>query len=177
MTENPETTIKEIKKRGPKPKPNTPERIEELKQHTREYIKNYYHQHKDTFNLSRYKHAKIYKMTSPHTTKFYIGCTVMPNLNKRYQVHLNKMKNSHNKTYVIMNGISNDWKIELIHECNLKGREELEQLESIWITAFKDEALNYNKKYTDEIIKPYLDGRFDDSCLPEKYRGLSQKKV
>ncbi len=74
-----------------------------------------------------------------------------------------------------MNTISNDWKIELIHECHVSGREALEELEMIWITAYKDEALNYNKKYTDDIIKPYLDGRFDDIHLPEKYRILNKK--
>ena len=177
MTEINETNIKVYKKRGPKPIILTPESIEAQRLHNRQYIKEYYHSHKDTFNLSRYKHAKIYKMTSPHTTKFYIGCTVSPNLNKRFQVHCHKMKNSKNKTYITMNTISNDWKIELIHECHVSGREALEELEMIWITGYKDEALNYNKKYTDEIIKPYLDGRFDDCSLPEKYRILNKKNV
>ena len=39
---------------GPKIKPRTPERIEALKLKERDYIRNYYHEHKDIFYRSKY---------------------------------------------------------------------------------------------------------------------------
>ena len=169
------TDIQIEKKCGPKIKTRTPEQLEELKLKEREYIRNYYHGHKDKFYKSKYLRSKIYKIVcDDFPDRFYIGGTA-EDLNHRFQVHMNKMKNSRNKTYITMTTLSSKWRIEPIVESSLNSRDELEQLETIWITAYKEKCLNCNKKYNDEIIKPYLDGRFKDDLLPPEYRTI--KKV
>ena len=160
------------KKCGPKFKQRTAEQLEELKLKEREYIRNYYHEHKDKFYKSKYLRSKIYKIVcDKHPDLFYIGATA-EDLNHRFQVHMNKMKNSRNKTYITMSTLSPTWRIETIVETSLNNRDELEQLETIWITANKEKCLNSNKKYNDDIIKPYLDGRFNDELLPPQYRTI-----
>ena len=40
---------------------------------------------------------------------------------------------------------------------------------------YKDKCINYKNQYEDVDISEYLDGRFDDSIIPEAFKG--QKKV
>jgi hypothetical protein len=154
-------TYNEIQKNNP-----------EKKQKATTYIREYYHKNKDMFNLSKFKHSKIYKIVCPDTKKYFLGITSVSNIDKCFDAHMTKMNKSENNIpYMFMKMISaTNWKIELIMECNLKSYDELKQLEEVYITAYQDEIINSNKDYTDEIVKKYLDGRFDDSILPEKYR-------
>ena len=66
MDKNTDIQIK--KKCGPKIKTRTPEQLEELKLKEREYIRNYYHGHKDKFYKSKY---------------FFIICLNVFNINPR----------------------------------------------------------------------------------------------
>jgi hypothetical protein len=71
--------------------------------------------------------------------------------------------------------LSNKWKVELITQANFKNNDELYELESLWIKAGGNDCLNYKNKYEDVDVSEYLDGRFDDSIIPEVFKG--KKKV
>ena len=74
-----------------------------------------------------------------------------------------------------LNVLSKNWKIEVIVQGNFKSNDELYQLETLYIKSYKDKCINYKNQYEDVDISEYLDGRFDDSIIPEAFKG--QKKV
>jgi adenylate kinase family enzyme len=147
---------------------------EETREHNREYIKNYYHKNKEKFMKCKYYGGKIFKIYSEDTTRFYIGAT-FDKLEDRFEFLMKKSKISKIPALCCLDVLSKNWKIELIVEGNFKNNDELYQLESLWIKANDKECLNYANKYEDVDVSEYLDGRFDDSLLPEVFKG--QKKV
>ena len=84
---------------------------------------------------TKYRHAKLYKITSPNTMNVYIGSTYADRIEKRLQSHVSKYKRhkegkkQHYITVfdVIKHGSP---KIELIGEKAVKGRKQLEAWEA-----------------------------------------------
>jgi hypothetical protein len=150
------------------------EERETLLLRNREYIKNYYHKNKDKFMKCKYYGGKIFKIYSEDTTRLYIGAT-FDKLEDRFEFLMKKSKISKIPALCCLDVLSKNWKIELIVEGNFKNNDELYQLETLWIKANDKECLNYANKYEDVDVSEYLDGRFDDSLLPEVFKG--QKKV
>ena len=156
--------------------------IEEYKQEEKEnillrnraYIKNYYHSNKEKFTKCKYYNGKIFKIVSEDTSKFYIGAT-FDKLEDRFDYLMKKSKISKLPALCCLNVLSNNWKIQLIAQSNFKNNDELYQLESLWIKSSGNECLNYKNKYEDVDVSEYLDGRFDDSLIPEVFK--AQKKV
>ena len=71
-----------------------------------------------------------------------------------------------NKTYATMADLSSQWTIEPLVKCSVANRERLEELETLWISAYADKCLNNSKKYKLSLLQHLLDGRFPDSYLP-----------
>jgi Uri superfamily endonuclease len=140
----------------------------------REYIKNYYHQNKAKFMKCKYYNGKIFKIYNKDKNIFYIGCT-FDKLEDRFEYLMKKSKTSTIPALCCINALSGDWKIELIVQSNFKNNDEMYQLESIWIKSYENDCLNYRHKYEGVDVSAYLDGRLDESLLPEVFKG--QKKV
>lgn len=97
-----------------------------------------------------YSFSKIYKITSPHTDKIYIGSTTQPLLSKRlaqhvwdYNRHLNGKYHYTSSFDIIKLG---DYRIELIKAYNLSCKDALYQKETKWINKLN--CVNKCKTYT-----------------------------
>ena len=150
------------------------EEKENLLLKNRDYIKKYYHENKDKFKKCKYYNGKIFKIVSEDTNRFYIGAT-FDKLEDRFDYIMKKSKISKIPALCCLNVLSNKWKVELITQANFKNNDELYELESLWIKAGGNDCLNYKNKYEDVDVSEYLDGRFDDSIIPEVFKG--KKKV
>jgi hypothetical protein len=137
----------------------------------REYFQKYYKDHPEKYasKIKGYDSCFIYKLFSPDTNRIYIGATPTP-LQCRLAHHLAAMYTGKSATYQEMAELSGRWSIEPLVTCSVTGRAQLEMLETIWITAFSDIALNRSKKYSVFAIQHLFDGRFPDKYLPEKFR-------
>ena len=135
----------------------------------REYIKNYYHNNKTKFSKCKFYNGKIFKIVSEDTSRFFIGAT-FDKLEDRFNYIMKKSMISKIPALCCLNVLSNKWKIELIVQGNLKNNDELYQLESLWIKSYKEECLNYKNNYEDVEVLSLLDGRFDDSLIPEIFK-------
>jgi ribosomal protein L9 len=135
----------------------------------REYIKNYYHNNKTKFSKCKFYNGKIFKIVSEDTSRFYIGAT-FDKLEDRFNYIMKKSMISKIPALCCLNVLSNKWKIELIVQGNFKNNDELYQLESLWIKSYKEECLNYKNNYEDVEVLSLLDGRFDDSLIPEIFK-------
>lgn len=164
--------IAEPKKRGRKPL--TPEQRYISEQNKKKYYQEYYKTHKDKYvstSKLNYGQSKIYALTSKSTDKVYVGGTALP-LEARYYTHLYMMNTRPSATYKKMLELAKDWQISLLTSCPLKTRKELEELETIWITAMGPKCLNINKKFSMEAIKDLLDGRFPETALPTGVKNI-----
>lgn len=140
----------------------------------REYIKNYYHNNKTKFSKCKFYNGKIFKIVSEDTSRFYIGAT-FDKLEDRFNYIMKKSMISKIPALCCLNVLSNKWKIELIAQANFKNNDQLYQLETLWIKAGGIDCLNYKNKYEDVNVSEYLDGRFDDSIIPDVFK--AEKKV
>ena len=140
----------------------------------REYIKKYYHSNKEKFSRCKYYNGKIFKLVSEDTPLVYIGAT-FDKLEDRFDFLMKRAKKTKLPALCCLNVLSKNWKIELITQANFKNNDELYQLESLWIKASGNDCLNYKNNYEDVDVSEYLDGRFDESIMPEVFKG--QKKV
>lgn len=93
----------------------------------------------------KYDNAKIYKISSPHFDKFYIGSTTI-SLNSRFTMHKNDMKKHADGK---MNFVTSyhvlqypDCKIELIEVFPCENRKELEKREGYYQLLHKNEIVN-----------------------------------
>ena len=89
-----------------------------------------------------YSKGKIYKLTSPHTDKFYIGSTTKS---------LKERKEGHLVDYIINKPISSsilfklgdeDVEIELVEECPCTTKKELLKREGYWMKEFAPFLVN-----------------------------------
>lgn len=82
--------------------------------------------------ISDYKNGKIYKITSPHTDKIYIGSTIQP-LEIRLSKHRHDYKRYCDGRYNYVSSLElidcGDCKIELIKNYPCNSKKELEQEE------------------------------------------------
>jgi hypothetical protein len=90
---------------------------------------NYKFENKLGMKYLKYYQGKIYKITSPHTDKIYIGSTTQP-LRKRLNEHKNNKIKSITSAELFKLG---DCKIELIEEYPCESRKELTRREGIYI--------------------------------------------
>jgi hypothetical protein len=182
-----EATTQVTKSRG-RPK-LTPEQRTESLQKKKEYFQKYFKEHPDKYvkkpkdydytkNKGRdYEKSKIYKLVGEGTDKIYIGCSTLP-LEVRLKQHLATMFLNHTMaSYEAMLKLSSVWKIEPLVNCPVKSKAELEDLETIWITANAERCVNKNKKYTLDDIAHLLDGRFPESYLPPGIKNKTNKTM
>ena len=88
--------------------------------------------------MPNYENAKIYRIFSPSLNLSYIGSTTYP-LEARLAKHIinhycykkDNAKYSYYSSFKILD--ANDYKIELLEECNCKNKRELERLEGKYI--------------------------------------------
>ncbi len=94
---------------------------------------------------TKYNNAKIYKISSPHFDKFYIGSTTI-SLNSRLAIHKNDMKKHEDgkknfvTSYLVLK--HSDCKIELIETFSCANRKELEKREGYYQILHKHEIVN-----------------------------------
>lgn len=93
---------------------------------------NYKFKNKKGLEAYKYEHGKIYKITSPHTDKIYIGSTIQP-LNRRMNLHRSKYK-LHPRETTRSNILFKlgDTKIELIENYPCSSVYELERREGYY---------------------------------------------
>jgi hypothetical protein len=158
-----------VEKNKDKIKAQKKEYADKHKDKNREYIKNYYHNNKTKFSKCKFYNGKIFKIVSEDTSRIYIGAT-FDKLEDRFNYIMKKSMISKIPALCCLNVLSNKWKIELIVQGNFKNNDELYQLESLWIKSYKEECLNYKNNYEDVEVLSLLDGRFDDSLIPEIFK-------
>ena len=177
-SENETTSVSETSddeepaKRGRKPL--TPEEKEISNVLKKEYFKMYYVKNPDKYKYTRYDYSNscVYKMTSPHSDKVYIGSTILP-LSLRLKRHNSCIRHQKNSTYKEMFDTSLEWRIEPIIKVPLGSKKELDTLETIYISSSKDKLFNKNKKYSMEILKLLTDRyKFPLQYLPLDFQKL-----
>ena len=124
--------------------------------------------HKDR---KKYRHGKIYKLTSNQTDMFYIGSTSL-SLKKRLSIHMSGYKrylndmNTYLTAYLVCS--FNDCKIQLLENYPCANRKELEKREGYWQDQYP-ECCNKSKAGVDQLsdIKKYQ----------EEYRQSNRDKI
>ena len=101
-----------------------------------------------------YSQSKIYKITSPHTNKIYIGSTTLSLLCKRFVKHKQdyntwkKRSEAGNHVYITTSATfiidKGDSKIELLENCNCLNLDELLAKKTHYINLYKDICVNLN---------------------------------
>jgi hypothetical protein len=86
--------------------------------------------------MEDYQDGKIYKIKSPHTTKFYIGATIQT-LKDRFKTHKYKL----NCASKILIGLGDAY-IELMENYPCNSKEELEAREEILIREHRENLVN-----------------------------------
>lgn len=95
---------------------------------------------------NKFQNGKIYKITSPHTDKCYIGSTT-ESLTRRLNTHFIRYKNdatTKRKISSIEIIKCGDAKIELIKDFPCNSKRELEQEETKYILLDRDNCVNKN---------------------------------
>lgn len=156
-----------LKKRGRKPL-SPAQRIASIAKR-RAYLQHYYQQNKEKRRGYDYQHSCIYMLTSPDTDKVYIGGTALP-LPVRLAKHRYAMATKPSSTHQRMLALSQNWDIERVVACSVKSRHELEDLETLWISALAEQCVNQSKKYPLDVVQHLLDGRFRSEYLPPTMR-------
>lgn len=175
MSQAETTAIQEPKTSKRKGRPTlTPEQRLVSMQKKKEYFQNYFKDHPEKFKKKYkgrdYSKSQIYRLVGADTDRIYIGCTTLP-LEIRYKQHLASMFINHtNASYEAMLKLTAKWKIEPIVKCPVQNKTELEDLESIWITANADKCVNKCKRYKPDEVDHLLDGRYPDEYLPGGFK-------
>ena len=121
---------------------------------------NYKFENKTGMMAYKYDNGKIYKITSPHTDKIYIGSTTT-SLKQRYHSH----KTNYNCSSIDILK-HNDATIELIEDYPCNSRYELEQRERYYQEQYKNCIYKHKAGRTKEDAKQYMD----------KYNKIYQKE-
>lgn len=98
-------------------------------------------------NYKDYKNGRIYKITSLHTDKIYIGMTAYSIIETRFYQHgtaycfyISNISNNYCSSYELFK--LGDCKIELIEEYPCNSYDELHKRENFWINKYKDICIN-----------------------------------
>ena len=107
--------------------------------------------------MNKYNESKIYKITSEHTYKIYIGSTTK-NLNdriSRHKYHYNKWKDNNTRSYYSSYTLYKlgDIKYELLELYNCNNKKELLEREAYYIKQNYNLVVNKNKPTLSEEEK------------------------
>lgn len=112
-----------------------------------------------------YKEGKIYKLTSEHTEKIYIGSTTQKYLSSRLSTHKGQYTRCENKTnskYLFELG---DVKIELLECFPCNSKDELHARERHWINLNRQQSINIR-----------LPGRTKEQYLIDERENINTRK-
>jgi hypothetical protein len=96
--------------------------------------------------INKYHSSKIYKISSSHSDKFYIGSTIQPIKTRlighksAYKIYIEKDMGAYISSFDIVK--FEDAKIELIKEIKCENRKELDRIEGDCIKEYHDRILN-----------------------------------
>ena len=102
--------------------------------------------------MNKYNESKIYKISSPHTDKIYIGSTIKKYLSNRIGNHTsgfttwNKDNTKQYCSSYVLYQLGNV-EYELIELYNCNNREELTKRERYWMELHSNFIINANKAY------------------------------
>ena len=164
-------------KRGRKPLNLTQEEKDIRGVFKKEYYKHYYKNNPEKYKYDKYDSSNscVYKLTTTKSDKVYYGSTMLP-LNLRLKRHLSCIKNPKNATYIEMAAISTNWTIEPVVKVQLESKEMLNFLETVYISHYKENAINKNKKYSPEVIKSVC-SLFPNCYLPQELQEPNKQVV
>ena len=145
--------------------------------------------------INKYHTSKIYKITSPHCNKFYIGSTTMTlkrrlsNHKAKYNIYIKKGIGSCMASFEIVK--FDDCIIELIKDVKCENRQELLRIEGEYIKEYHDKILNknvagrtikeYYKEYREtnkDIFKEYYkEYRETNKDIIKEHREANNEKI
>jgi hypothetical protein len=138
--------------------------------------------------INRYEYGKIYKLTSEHTNKIYIGSTCKKLLSQRLASHNNNYKQWKKGNRI---GYMYSFKlfdlglvqITLLEACPCNTKDELLSRERYWMEQNQDILVNKNKsilideEYKIQNIKYYEENKQIILERNKKYRNTNKDKI
>ena len=137
--------------------------------------------------INKYSNAKIYKISSPSTDKYYIGSTTKSIQSRLIQHAYDYGRHTvdgfgyYNSVYDIIKFC--DFKIELLESVSCNNRKELVIIEGKYITQFKSHVVNkciagrtikqYRETHKEEIKQHYINNR---QLILQKYKQINENK-
>ena len=140
---------------------------------------NYKFENKKGMKPYKYDNAKIYKITSPHTDKIYIGSTTRP-LNQRMHQHEYEFKKNNYNCSSRLIFEYGKCKIVLVEDYPCNNKYELEKKESSYMKSAnvvnirKIAGFSKNKEQVRKASKIYRDKHKD---IMKKYRHDNNEKI
>ena len=121
--------------------------------------------------------CRIYKITSNHTNKIYIGKTKQKYLSRRKRDHKCDFKRYNNGNFHYCSSFEllkyNDWKMELIIETEIDTDNEMTELEQYYINQFRNDK-NYEVV---NVLNPRKRTKEEKQEYHKRYREDNREKI